>query len=225
MTRAHAAAVTALLVSADAPIPAVIGFHGHTVMHDPATRRTWQLGDGALLARLTGIDVVNDFRAADVAAGGEGAPLAPLYHAALGRPLDRPLAVLNIGGVANLTWIGADGASAPALLAFDTGPGGALIDDWVRAHTGRAYDADGVLAAAGRIDAGSLDALLAHPYFERPPPKSLDRNAFALDPAQGPFGHRRGGHADRFHRRRGGTRCGALPRAGRALAGNRRGPP
>ena len=165
----------------------VIGFHGHTILHRPERGRTWQIGDGALLARLTGVDVVNDFRRADVAAGGQGAPLAALYHAALSRDLVRPLAVLNIGGVANLTWIGAEGA----LLAFDTGPGNALLDDWVVRRTGRAMDVDGALASAGRVDEAALAALLDHPYFRRPPPKSLDRDEFSylpvakLSPADG----------------------------------------
>ena len=177
LTRAHAEVVQRLL--ADSGHAAgqidVIGFHGHTVLHQPRRRRTWQIGDGALLARLTGIDVVNDFRRADVAAGGEGAPLAPIFHAAISRGLPRPLAVLNLGGVGNVTWIG--GADR-ALVAFDTGPGNALIDDWTLAHTGRPCDRDGALAGAGRVDADALAALLGADYFDRPPPKSLDRDAF-----------------------------------------------
>ena len=125
----------------------LVGFHGHTILHRPAERRTWQIGDGAALARRLGIDVVADFRCADVAAGGEGAPLAPLYHAALAAALPKPLAVLNLGGVGNVTWIG-DGEAS--ILAFDTGPGNALIDDWVRRHTGAAADIGGALARAGR---------------------------------------------------------------------------
>jgi anhydro-N-acetylmuramic acid kinase len=164
-----------------------IGFHGHTILHRPETGRTWQIGDSALLARETGIDVVGDLRQADVAAGGQGAPLAPAYHGALAVPLEKPLAVVNIGGVANVTWIGRDGA----LLAFDTGPGNALIDDWVRRHTGAAADFDGRLAKNGSVDETVLAALLKHDYFNRPPPKSLDRDDFdaapvaALSPADG----------------------------------------
>ena len=188
-TRAHGEAVARLLASAGSG-PAdidVIGFHGHTIAHEPAAGRTWQIGDGAALAAQAGIDVVCDFRAADVAAGGQGAPLAPLYHAALAPAEPRPLAVLNVGGVANVTWIGEAFDAAVAapppfgLVAFDTGPGNALMDDWVRAGTGQRYDRDGALARAGTVDAAALAALLDDPYFDRAPPKSLDRDAF--DPA------------------------------------------
>ncbi|MGQ0674680.1 MAG: anhydro-N-acetylmuramic acid kinase, partial [Rhodospirillales bacterium] len=151
LTRRHGAAVAALLAKADfAPgRVAVIGFHGQTILHEPERRRTRQIGDGALLARLTGIDVVCDFRAADVAAGGQGAPLAPLFHAALAAGLAKPVAVLNVGGVANVTWIGRRGGD---LLAFDTGPGNAPIDDWALKHTGLAQDRGGALALKGRVD-------------------------------------------------------------------------
>lgn len=163
---------------------ALIGFHGQTILHAPERRRTWQIGDGALLAAETGIDVVCDFRSADVAAGGQGAPLVPLFHAALAAALEKPLAVLNIGGVANVTWIGAgtDGDGNPRLLAFDTGPGNAPIDDWALRHTGAAVDRDGALARAGRVDAAVLSRLLSNPYFAATPPKSLDRDAFDLSP-------------------------------------------
>jgi anhydro-N-acetylmuramic acid kinase len=189
VTLAHAQATRELLEinSLTSSAIDIIGFHGHTILHAPEARRSWQIGDGALLARLTGIDVVCDLRAADVAAGGEGAPLAPLYHQALSRGLEAPLAVLNLGGVGNVTWIGADGA----LIAFDTGPGNAMIDDWVRAHGAGDFDRDGAMAAAGTVVAGRLAALLAHVYFERTPPKSLDRDAFGspdlagLSPADG----------------------------------------
>ena len=124
--------------------------------------------------REIGIDVVADFRSADVAAGGEGAPLAPLFHAALATGLPKPVAVLNIGGVANVTWIG----GSADILAFDTGPGNAPIDDWVRRHTGAAADIDGALAAAGRPSATLVERFLAAPYFARRPPKSLDRDDF-----------------------------------------------
>ena len=160
---------------------AVAGFPGHTVRHDPDAGLTDQIGDGAALACRLGIDVVNDFRSSDVAAGGQGAPLVPLFHAALARRsgLAAPLAVLNLGGVANVTWIG--GPADADLLAFDTGPGCALIDDWVRQKTEAAFDRDGRLARSGTADRAALDALLAQPYFDAKPPKSLDRNAF--DPA------------------------------------------
>lgn len=183
LTEAHAEAVARLMAEAGLSPDqvTVIGFHGHTVDHRPAERLTRQIGDGAMLARLTGIDVINDFRAADVAAGGEGAPLAPLYHAALAHGLEKPVAVLNIGGVANLTWIGADGVP----VAFDTGPGNALIDDWVRDATGEAFDHDGGLAASGLADGLVLNRLLDDPYFDRAPPKSLDRADFGLDALAG----------------------------------------
>jgi anhydro-N-acetylmuramic acid kinase len=176
VTEAHADAV-ARLVAEHGVAAAVIGFHGHTILHRPAERRTWQIGDGALLARRTGIDVVCDFRSADVAAGGEGAPLVPLFHAALAAGLAKPLAIVNIGGVANVTWLGAE---AGAILAFDTGPGNAPIDDWALRHLGRPVDRGGALARAGQIDSARLAAFLAHPFFDRPPPKSLDRDDFAV---------------------------------------------
>jgi len=153
-----------------------LGFHGHTILHRPEQGRTWQLGDGALLAGLTGIDVVCDFRSADVAAGGEGAPFAPLYHAARASGLEKPVAILNIGGVANVTYIEDDRDP----VACDTGPGNALIDDFMRARVGRAFDEGGATAAQGRVDQAFVARVLAHPFFDQDPPKSLDRNAFAF---------------------------------------------
>jgi anhydro-N-acetylmuramic acid kinase len=183
MTIAHADAVGALLSKAGRRASEIdlIGFHGQTIVHRPEERVTWQIGDGALLAARSGIDVVADFRSADVASGGQGAPFVPVYHRALAGGLERPLAVLNIGGVANVTWIGRPGTEGRDLLAFDTGPGNALIDDWMLTHAGRACDENGACAAAGRIDKAALARLLDHDYFSRKPPKSLDRNAF--DPA------------------------------------------
>jgi anhydro-N-acetylmuramic acid kinase len=197
LTARHATAVEHFLAGqrlASADID-VIGFHGQTVLHVPGTRSfatlpdarvmtvaptlTVQIGDGAELARRTGIDVVCDVRAADAAAGGQGAPLVPVYHRAMAARLPlRPVAVVNVGGVGNVTWIGRDGT----LIAFDTGPGNALIDDWMLRQTGKAVDADGAMAAGGKVDASALNALLMSPYFGRVPPKSLDRNAFAMDP-------------------------------------------
>jgi len=179
LTRLHAAAIAQFRANyPDVPVE-LIGFHGHTILHRPAERRTWQIGDGALLARLAGADVVVDFRSADVAAGGEGAPLAPLYHAALAADLPKPLAVLNLGGVGNVTWIGPGASSSEdKILAFDTGPGNALIDDWVRSHTGQTADLDGALARAGRVSADHVTRFLVNPYFDRAPPKSLDRDDF-----------------------------------------------
>jgi anhydro-N-acetylmuramic acid kinase len=183
LTRRHAATVKRLVADAACPPHdiAVLGFHGQTVLHAPAQGVTVQLGDGPTLARETGIDVVYDLRAADVASGGQGAPLAPVYHRALAAALpERPVAVVNIGGVGNVTWIGGDGI----LIAFDTGPGNALIDDWMLRHTGQAFDANGATAARGRIDEAAVRDLLTHDYFGRVPPKSLDRNAFSLDRVQ-----------------------------------------
>jgi anhydro-N-acetylmuramic acid kinase len=152
----------------------VVGFHGQTITHRPERRFTWQLGNGATLAKALGVPVVNDLRAADVAAGGQGAPLVPVYHAALARDLELPLAVVNIGGVANVTWIGSDGS----LLAFDTGPGGGPIDDWCARRAGTPYDAEGALAASGSVERTRLQRFIEHRYFERKPPKSLDRGDF-----------------------------------------------
>lgn len=188
MTEAHADAVLRFLARHAVDGVDLVGFHGQTILHRPREGRTWQIGDGALLASLTGLDVVCDFRSADVAAGGEGAPMVPLYHKALASGLELPLAVLNIGGVANVTWIG---PGEDEILAFDTGPGNAPIDDWLLAHTGHAIDADGVLASAGCVDEGLVARFLTDPYFARRPPKSLDRDDFAgwrpdgLSPADG----------------------------------------
>jgi anhydro-N-acetylmuramic acid kinase len=182
LTRLHADAVSALLQTAGIAAAAidVIGFHGQTVLHEPARRRTVQLGFGQVLADLTAIPVVEDFRSADVAAGGQGAPLVPLFHAALADRLVRPLAILNIGGVANVTWIGeGDPLASGSLLAFDCGPGNALIDDWVRFKTGQAMDEGGRLAGAGICDEGRVGRWLKHQYFRLSPPKSLDRDVFA----------------------------------------------
>ncbi|MBT5012815.1 MAG: anhydro-N-acetylmuramic acid kinase [Rhodospirillaceae bacterium] len=163
----------------------LIGFHGHTVAHRPDKRLTVQMGDGALLAELTGIDVVADFRSNDVANGGEGAPFAPLYHEALvrGQGLDVPLAVLNLGGVSNVTYIG--GPLKAQLIAFDCGPGNALIDDWMAEHTGLAMDEGGALARDGNVDEVRLAALLDNDYFQATPPKSLDRDDFDVTVMEG----------------------------------------
>ena len=174
---AHAEAVETFLGANDLPAGSVaaIGFHGQTLLHRPERRLTLQIGDGAALAKRLGIPVVYDFRAADVAAGGQGAPLAPIYHRALVQRLGlaSPIAVLNIGGVANVTYIDGDD-----LIACDTGPGNALLDDFLRLRTGAPLDIDGRAAAAGTIDTAMIERLLAHPFFALPPPKSLDRNDF-----------------------------------------------
>jgi anhydro-N-acetylmuramic acid kinase len=151
-----------------------VGFHGQTVLHRPAAGLTVQLGNGSALAARLGIPVVYDFRGADVAAGGQGAPLVPVFHRALVRKLERrhPVGVVNLGGVANVSFVDGDD-----LIAFDTGPGNALIDDFVRQRAGCPRDDDGRAAAAGTVDEAAVARVLAHPFFAEPPPKSLDRNA------------------------------------------------
>ena len=163
---------------------ALVGFHGQTLAHDPGGRGTHQAGDGAVLARRLGWPVVWDFRSADVQLGGQGAPLAPFYHFALAKWMqaDAPLAFLNLGGVGNLTWIDPTRARPQddgALLAFDTGPANALLDDAMFRRRGQARDEGGALAARGRIHDAIVADFLAHPYFYRMPPKSLDRDTFA----------------------------------------------
>ena len=195
-TLVHVRAVAALLLKArlKAERIDIIGFHGQTINHCPEQGWSWQIGDGALLATQTGIDVIADFRSSDLAAGGQGAPLAPLYHGALAAKMEKPLAVLNLGGVANVTWIGsvsdsvagsATGPGEDEILAFDTGPGNALMDDWANRAMGRPYDTNGALAAKGKVDEAALAQLLDHPFFDQKPPKSLDRNAFSLAPVEG----------------------------------------
>jgi anhydro-N-acetylmuramic acid kinase len=159
----------------------VIGFHGHTVAHRPERGWTWQIGDGAALAGAFGIPVVADLRSADVAAGGQGAPLLPVYHRALAQGLEKPAAILNLGGVANITFIGGDGT----LIAFDTGMASGLIDNWMQAEGNAAFDAGGACAARGRVDEARLAAMLANPWFDAPPPKSIDREAFSIEAVRG----------------------------------------
>ncbi len=157
----------------------VIGFHGQTISHDPDRGHTLQIGDGALLAKEVGIDVVYDFRSEDVRAGGQGAPLIPFYHQALSRykNLSFPCAFLNIGGVSNVTWIGKE---TDNILAFDCGAGNALIDDVMSQNFGQLYDHGGGIAKNGQIDDDILQQLMDHPFFVKKPPKSLDRNAWDL---------------------------------------------
>jgi len=196
LTEAHALAIATFLKERGinkATID-VIGFHGQTVLHKAPSAHvqttlegvpydeaelglTVQLGDGPSLAKMTGIDVVYDMRAADVAEGGQGAPLVPVYHRALAARVPmKPLAIVNIGGVANVTWIGRDGK----LVAFDTGPGNALLDDWMEKLTGARYDMGGQTAARGRVEDDVLREWMLHGYFQQSPPKSLDRNAFTV---------------------------------------------
>lgn len=175
VTDAHARAIAAFMkdIGLSKPAVEVVGLHGQTVFHRPERRFTRQLGIGARVAAALGIDTVNRFRHADVAAGGEGAPFAPLYHRALAAALAHPVMVLNLGGVGNVTYI--DGST---VIAFDTGPASALLDDFMLRRRGQPYDADGQLAASGVVDPGILAGLMADPYFDRPAPKSLDRNHF-----------------------------------------------
>jgi anhydro-N-acetylmuramic acid kinase len=175
LTDWHASAVQKFL-QACALTPSnidIIGFHGQTIIHRPEQQLTVQLGDGAALSKALGISVVYDMRAADVAAGGQGAPLVPAYHRALAKTA--PVAFINIGGVANVTYVGAEGE----LLAFDTGPGNALINDWVQKHTSAIHDEGGALAFRGQVSGPLVDQAMGHDFFKQQPPKSLDRNSFA----------------------------------------------
>ncbi|WP_455271554.1 anhydro-N-acetylmuramic acid kinase [Rhizobium herbae] len=159
----------------------VIGFHGQTVLHRPDEALTVQLGDGALLARETGIAVVHDMRASDMVHGGQGAPLIPVYHAALaaGLPAElrsgRPVVFVNIGGISNMTFVGTDGQ----IVAYDSGPGNTLIDQWVEAHAGIPYDQGGMIASEGRVIADLAERYLANPFFSGAKRRSLDRNDFS----------------------------------------------
>ncbi|WP_375690557.1 anhydro-N-acetylmuramic acid kinase [Pseudooceanicola sp. LIPI14-2-Ac024] len=162
----------------------IAGFHGQTLAHEPRGRGTHQVGDGAALARALGVPVVWDFRSTDVRLGGEGAPLAPFFHFACARWIgaEKPLCFLNLGGVGNVTYVDPSKATPEAegaLLAFDTGPANAPINDLMQERRGQPYDRDGALAAGGEVVAGALELFLDDPYFSRMPPKSLDRNAFA----------------------------------------------
>jgi anhydro-N-acetylmuramic acid kinase len=176
VTDAHIAAVEEFLERFSVPRErvALVGLHGQTILHRPRQRLTRQLCDGPRAAAALNIDVVSNFRSADVAAGGEGAPLAPIYHAAMAAGLERPLMILNWGGVGNVTYLGPDGE----IIAFDTGPANALIDDFVLSRRGLAFDENGALGARGRVDPTALATLMRDPYFDRPTPKSLDRNHF-----------------------------------------------
>ncbi len=161
----------------------LLGFHGQTLAHDPAGRGTHQCGNGAVLAQVLNLPTVWDFRSCDVTMGGQGAPLAPFFHFACARHIGatEPLAFLNLGGVGNLTWIdpSADKAEAPgALLAYDTGPANAPLNDLMRDRLGLPFDANGALAAQGEVDEAFVAMVMTDPWFDHPPPKSLDRNDF-----------------------------------------------
>ncbi|MCW8843066.1 MAG: anhydro-N-acetylmuramic acid kinase, partial [Rhodobacteraceae bacterium] len=162
----------------------IVGFHGQTLAHEPRGRGTLQVGDGQGLAEALGVPVVWDFRSADVQMGGEGAPLAPFFHFACARWIgaEAPLCFLNLGGVANITWVDPTKSQAEdegALLAFDTGPANAPLNDLLRARRGLDFDEDGRIARQGEVETGALELFLAEPYFARMPPKSLDRNDFS----------------------------------------------
>ena len=188
LTKAQAQAVAAFLETHGyaATDIAAIGFHGQTVLHrapeNGVAGRTRQLGDGALMASMLGANVVYDFRSADAAAGGQGAPLAPSYHRAMLQRIGAgaDTAVLNLGGVANITWCDGD-----TMVAFDTGPANAPVNDWMRAHDGADMDRDGKLASTGTVNEARLRALLEHPYLSKPYPKSLDRFDFLATMADG----------------------------------------
>jgi anhydro-N-acetylmuramic acid kinase len=175
VTSAHGNAIAQFL--ADEGIPSesvdVIGLHGQTIFHRPERHFTRQLGSGEAIAKRFGVTTVYRFRHADVAAGGQGAPLVPLYHQALASQLDQPVMVLNLGGVGNVTWLDDD-----SVVAFDTGPANALIDDFVRMRRGLPCDEGGRIAASGTPDQDMVAAFMQHPYFAKPAPKSLDRNEF-----------------------------------------------
>jgi len=176
--QAHAALLGGL------PGAQMVGFHGQTLAHDPRRRGTHQVGDGAALARALGLPVVWDFRSNDVEMGGQGAPLAPFYHFACARFIKAPapIAFLNLGGVGNLTWVDPSKARPEddgALLAFDTGPANAPLNDLMQARQGTPFDRDGALSARGTVAHSALELFLMDPYFGRIPPKSLDRDAFA----------------------------------------------
>ncbi len=180
LVRLYAQAVQALLADTNVAATQVraIGAHGQTLRHRPGAfdgiGYTVQINNGALLAELTGIDVVADFRSRDVAAGGQGAPLVPAFHRAVFGQDGRAVAVINLGGIGNLTALGADAST----LGFDCGPGNALMDHWCRQHTGQPFDRDGAWGAGGRVLPALLEAMQAEPYFHLPPPKSTGRDLF-----------------------------------------------
>ncbi len=185
ITAAHSEVVQQLLKGHVGKID-LIGFHGQTVLHRPDQHWTVQIGDGAVLATEVGLDVIADFRTADVAAGGQGAPFAPLYHKALVDSAapnsfpNGPVVVVNLGGIANVTYIEGD-----TVLAFDTGPANGPIDDWVASHNRGSFDQDGAIAAKGTVDEARIAEALEHPFFDRLPPKSLDRLDFTMRLAEG----------------------------------------
>ena len=186
ITLRHARAVRDFLAAHPGLKPELIGFHGQTVLHRPGEGLTVQLGDGALLARETGMPVVFDMRANDMIHGGQGAPLAPAYHVALAKSLPEglscfPVCFVNIGGISNVTFVPEEGDP----VAFDSGPGNTLIDQWVTNEGGVPYDADGMIASEGAVIQPVVERYLEKPFFAETGPKSLDRNDFTLAEAEG----------------------------------------
>lgn len=179
LTLKHAEAVEELLTKSGVKREdvAVLGFHGQTILHAPNNHISWQIGDGNLLAEKTGIDVITDFRRRDIAAGGNGAPLVPVYNLALIASVPKPVAILNIGGVANVAY---HGDTETDILAFDTGPGGAMLNDFIYSRTGKPYDTDGTISSKGKVDEATVARYMAQDFFVQKPPKSLDRNSFTL---------------------------------------------
>lgn len=176
ITLHHAEAVALLIekLGTDAPAAEVIGFHGHTVRHIPGEHLTLQIGNPWLLAEETGLQVVSDFRRRDLALGGQGAPLVSMFHRALFADEARPVVVLNLGGVANITWLG----RSDEIIAGDTGPGCGLLDEWVEEMAGKSHDTDGELALLGKVDRGLVEEALSSDFFQKPLPKSADRFDF-----------------------------------------------
>jgi len=187
LTLLHAEAFSQYLKIRNIPHKEVglIGFHGHTILHQPPSRfsnpRTWQIGDGELLSQITQTKVVYNMRENDLKHDGEGAPLVPLYQQALAKKAEKPIAIINIGGISNVTWLG----EKKEILAFDMGPGNALLDDWVKKNCDKNYDKDGLISAKGCIHSGIIETFEAHPYFKQKAPKSLDRQDFTLDSVRG----------------------------------------
>lgn len=179
LARLYAQCVARLLGQSGTAPAAIraIGVHGQTIRHRPDLNFTRQTGNPAFLAELTGIDVIADFRSRDIAAGGQGAPLVPAFHQAAFGHSDQTRVVVNIGGIANISVLNANGA----VTGFDTGPGNVLMDAWIARNHGRAYDADGAWAASGTVIPELLNVLLAEPFLSRPPPKSTGRDLFHSD--------------------------------------------
>lgn len=188
LTDLHVKAVRALVERLGKNITDIdiVGFHGQTIWHRPQQHLTWQMGDGAGLARALNLPVAFDFRSDDVRAGGQGAPLLPIFHAALAPESKTPVVILNLGGVGNITYIpGGAEAGFDGLLGFDTGPGNGMIDDWMMKHFDKPMDPGGMTAARGRVHEDIVMGMLAAPFFARKPPKSLDRFDFSAAPVEG----------------------------------------